>query len=275
MVAGYPDLRSIPSRQFARWRTAGLRLALRHSNNRLIRPPEWGQLDPSEKAAVTSLLGVVVTKLLVERLLNAPLFLFLDVHFTLTFPPNTDRMRPDFVAMTPANEWFSVEAKGRSRFRRATLNNGKEQARRLGFVNGRPVQTGVVCVTSFSNQHMEAQFADPAPAPGESIKAEIGISDAIRTYYGNLARLREFAEPAGKRDASSNEFNIQLRYSPDLDLKFGVIPELETALNDRLPDRALAILKDLSNPNMLSRDSHLGPDGIMVIPGESWQESEN
>ena len=79
MVAGYPDLTDIPSPQFARWRTAGLHLALRHVGGNLVQPPESGRLDPSERAAVSSLLGVIVTKLLVERLLQASTFLFLDV----------------------------------------------------------------------------------------------------------------------------------------------------------------------------------------------------
>jgi hypothetical protein len=112
MVAGYPDLTSIPSRQFARWRTAALRMALRRSYGRLVQPPEWSLLEQAEKAAVSSLLGVIVTKLLVERLLNAQIFLYLGVYFSLTFPPGAQKIRPDFAAMTPSEKWFSIEAKG-------------------------------------------------------------------------------------------------------------------------------------------------------------------
>lgn len=271
MVAGYPDLASIPSRQFARWRTAALHMGLRRSSGMLIQPPEWAQLDPSEKAAVSSLLGVVVTKLLVERLLNASLFLFLDVHFTLTFPPGVERIRPDFAAMTPAGRWFGVEAKGKSQFREATLAKGKRQAKALGTVNSQPVQTGVACVTSFRGGRIEARFADPSPAPGESPDAHIEPMEAVRGYYRQLDRFRQFSERMGERSVPNENLSLELWRSPELDVDFGIIPDLERALQERSTDEALSILERLTDPRVAAEHPSLGPDGIVVIPGQSWQ----
>ena len=271
MVAGYPDLESIPSPQFARWRTAALHMALRHYGGQLIQPPEWQQLDQSEKAAVSSLLGVVVTKLLVERLLGAPILLFLDVHCLLTFPPDAEHIRPDFVAMTPDGGWYSVEAKGRSRFRQATLDKGKRQASALGTVNGEAVRAGVVCVTSFRDGRLEARFADPPPASGASPDARIDPMEALRIYYGQLDRFRKYSEPVRETVVANTPRDVKLSHSPDLDVDFGIIPELETALQAREPERAFSILKDLSQSRVSQPNPNLGADGIVVIPGESWQ----
>ena len=271
MVAGYPDLASIPSIQFARWRTAALHMALRRASGQLIQPPEWRQLDPSEKAAVSSILGVVVTKLLVERFLNAPLFLFLDVHFLLTFPPGVKRIRPDFAAMTPTGDWFSVEAKGRSRFLQKTLENGKLQARALGTVNSQPVQTGVVCVTSFRGGQMEARFADPTPVPRESLGAQIEPMEAVWSYYSQLYRFKEFSEAKGEAVIENSDLHVRLWRSLEMDVDFGIIPPLEKAIEERAPEKVMAVLKHLAGHGMAHRNPYLGADGIVVIPGKSWQ----
>lgn len=270
MVAGYPELTSLPSLQFVRWRTAALRMALRHSGGILIQPPEWDQLDPSEKGAVSSILGVVMTKLLVERLLDAPLFLFLDVHFSLTFPQGLEKIRPDFAAMTTAGQWFGAEAKGQQRFRRATLEKGKRQAKALGRVNGQPVRTGVVCVTSFCGGQMVARFADPSPKPGEFVQAHIKPMEAVRGYYNQLDRFREFSEPMGESAIPNENLSLKLWQSPELDVKFGVIAEMEKALEERSTDQALSILKGLAEPRVAVNHPSLGADGIVVIPGPSW-----
>jgi hypothetical protein len=269
ITAGYPGLTSLPSRRFARWRSAGFRLALRHSGGRLIQPPEAHLFDPAERGAVNSLLGVVVAKLLAERFLNAPLFLFLDVHFQLTYPPNGSRIRPDFAAMTPSQDWFSVESKGRSRFRRATLDNGKSQAAALGFVNGSRVKTGVVSVTSFRAGQMEARFADPDPEEGE-VEAKIEIGQALRSYYGQLERFRRFAERLDQQLMPSVDRQIALWRSPQLDVDFGILPELEVALKES-PESALSVLHDISQGQRVDPNSYLGPDGIVVVPGRSWE----
>jgi len=272
MVAGYPDLSSIPSPQFARWRTAALRLALPRSGGQLIQPPEWALLDQSEKAAVSSLLGVVVTKLLVERLLNAPLLLFLGVYFTLTFPPGVEKVRPDFAAMTPSGDWFSVEAKGKSRFRQATLENGKTQAGALGTVNGQAVETAIVCVTSFRGRRMEARFVDPPPPGTPRLAARIENEQVLHHYYNALFRFRQFSERLGPQGLPAIERRVSLWQSTDLDLKFGLLPDLEEALQEHSTERALAVLKRIPDSPQINQNPNLGSDGIIVIPGESWHD---
>jgi len=274
MVAGYPDLASLPSRQFARWRTAAFHLGLRHDRGQLIQPPEWAQLDPSEKAAISSLLGIVVTKLLVERLLNAPIFLFLDVHFTVIYPPGVERIRPDIAAMTPAGQWFSVEAKGRSRFRQATLEKAKRQAKSLGTVNDDPVLAGVACITSFRAGRLEARFADPPPSPKEAADGHIEPMDALCRYYGQLDRFRKYSEPLSEHAVFNEYPGVNFMYSRELDVSFGILPQVEKALKEQSADEIFAVLKDIAEPRIAELHPELGPDGIVVIPGESWKSDD-
>lgn len=272
IVAGYPRLTLIPSRQFSRWRTAGFHLALRHARGQLVQPPEWGRLDPSEKGAASSLLGLVVTKLLVERLLTAPTFLFLDVFFTVTFPAGVRRRRPDFVARTVAGEWIPVEAKGKCRFRWKTLTNGKVQACALGTVNGQPVSAAVVCVTSFRSGVMQARFADPDPEREKSGSAEIDSMAAFERYYHQLDRFKQFSERLDEITVPGTELRLELWQSMELDVQFGVLPELQQALEERSLARVEAVLKELAATDAGNRTPFLGLDGIVVIPGRTWHD---
>jgi hypothetical protein len=267
LVAGYPDLASLPSWQFSRFRMATLHVALRRSHGALIQPPEWRQFDPSEKGAIASILGVVVTKLLVERLMGAPLFLYVDVHFH--FPPGPKTTRPDFLALTTGGTWFAAEAKGQARFRNKTLLNGKVQASAVTSVNGSPVQTGVVCVTSFRRGQMEARFADPPPAPGHGAKITAETMAVIRRYYGQLFRFREFSDRADSFAGIKNQWNAPLAFFRDLDVAFGLLPTVEHALREPSPERLFAVLREIDRQSM--GDPFLGPDGIVVIPGDSWR----
>ena len=271
MVAGYRSSPYIPSPQFARWRGTTLQMALRRVDGQLIRPPEWDELDPSEKGAIKSILGVVVTKLLVERLLNAPIFLFLDVHFRV-FPPGG--LRPDVLASTPRGEWFSVESKGHEWHTQRALAKGKKQAESIGTVNGRPVQTGVVCLTSFRGGLMEAHLKDPPPDGEEPRDAKIDPKEVLRRYYSPLDWFRQVSEPLGEMDIPNSHLHARLWKSRELDVKFGIHPKLEQALQGQSPEHAWEFLDHLADHHTAQEDNFLGPDGIVVIPGESWKSEQ-
>src|SRR5581483_3462210 len=201
----------------------------------------------------------------VERLLNAPLFLYLDVFFTVRFAPGAKRIRPDFLAMDAAGGWIAAEAKGRARFRQATLKNGKDQASAIGTVNGQPVQACVVCVTSFRAGSMVVRFADPPSTSGNGPKVSVEPIEAMLAYYGQLRRFREFSEPVREVASLENKTGIQLWRSPELDLTYGIVPQLEHALEERSAERVTAVLRYLAENR--NRGESLGPDGIFVMPG--------
>ena len=271
MVSGYPHLRALPSWQFAHWRAAALRIGIRRSYDRLVQPAEWSRLDPSEKGALSSLLGVAVTKLLTEQLLGAPLLLFLDVYFNVVFAPGKPKIRPDFVAISNSGEYFSVEAKGRARFSKATLRKGKDQAKSLGLVNGQPVTRAVVCVTSFKGGQLQVRFADPELEGTQPLHVRFNSAEAVRWYYAGLLRYRQYAEPSDKTSLQANELPVRLWRSRELDLEFGIHPEVERLLESGVDERRLlGVLANITPQRTGSEPWEMGPDGIVVWPGESW-----
>ena len=272
IVTGYPMLTAIPSRQFARWRTAGFHLALRHASGELVQPPEWDRLDPSEKGAASSLLGLVVTKLTVERLLHAPIFLFLDIYFAVMVPAGAKRRRPDFIARTITGRWIPAEAKGKSRFWPKTLTNGKEQACGIGWVNGQRVSTAVVCVTSFRKGVMQARFADPEADEDEAGALGGEPMQAVHGYYHQLNRFKQTSERLGEQPIPNSDIVVELWRSPELDAEFGVVPELQAALEQRSLRAVDVVLKKLDAEDAATGTPFLGPDGIAVIPGRTWRD---
>jgi hypothetical protein len=99
--------------------------------------------------------------------------------------------------------------------------------------------------------------------------------EALRRYYDQLFRFRQFSEPLGLQGLPAIGERVSLWKSSDLDLEFGILPELEEALQEGSADRALAVLNRLPSSMEIRQNPHLGSDGIVVIPGDGWQESVN
>jgi len=271
IVAGYWDEVSIPSPEYRQWRAAAIRIAARIAHRTLVRPPEWGLLDSSEKAMITSLLGVVVTKLLAEKILGAPYLLFLDVHFHLIRQPGTPKVRPDFVALAPkGTEWvyFSLEAKGRARFSQASFEKGKKQAESLGYVDGKNVKAHVVCYTTLPRGEIMARFHDPK-SDDEILHRAIAIQgEGLSRYYRSLQSILNIRDPVEESAKGLNMDGARLTRIPELDADVGIHPLVLGTLRNS-PERLLSVLPEVAK---LSRASggEVGLDGIVVVPGPSW-----
>ena len=271
IIAGYWDEASIPSPEYRQWRAAAIRIAARIAHGTLVRPPEWGLFDSSEKAMITSLLGIVVTKLLTERILGAPYLLFLDVHFHLISQPGAPKVRPDFIALTPKGtgwEYFSVEAKGRARFSETTLKKGKDQAKSLGKVDGKNVKAHVVCYTTLPKGEIMARFHDPKPGDETLHSATAIHADALAKYYRSLRSVLDISGDEETRMSVRGYDELVLRNVPELDAEIGIHPLIGRVL-DNAPERILHVLPEIAR---LSRETEgeIGLDGIVVKPGPSW-----
>ena len=270
IVAGYWDEYGIPSMEFRRWRAAAIRMAVRSTGGALVRPPEWDQLDSSEKATITSLLGVVTTKLLAEKILNAPYLLFLDVHFDLIRKKDAPKLRPDFIGLAPHGagwRYFSIEAKGRERFSQTTLDKGKEQAKSLGKVDGTKVAAHVVCYTTMPHGKLAARFHDPIPDDGELHEALAVKAEGLSGYYRSLSALLDVRDGTEQRKATIWRDNIYVTPIPELNAAIGIHPLALESMNS--PDRLLAVLPQLAKLSQKS-EGVIGLDGIVVIPSRSW-----
>jgi hypothetical protein len=274
VIAGYWDEPSIPSLQYRCWRAAAIRMAVRSAGGALVRPPEWDQLDSSEKATITSLLGVVTTKLLTERILGAPYLLFLDVHFTLLRRAGVPRLRPDFVALAPRGigwRYFSIEAKGRARFSQATLDKGKDQAKSLGKVDGKQVKAHVVCYTTLPGGKLAARFHDPAPDKQHLHETKVVEGEGLWKYYRSLQSLFELREETPRTVTRRRYRDTELMLLPELDAEVGIHPVALEAMQS--PERLHAVLPKLAKLSA-ETEGEVGLDGIVVVPGQSWLKTE-
>jgi hypothetical protein len=233
-------------------------------NSRLSHPRVWSDLDPSEKGAVNNLLGNTVTKLLCERLLNAPRLWFLDVYRSLISVALLGQRRPDFFTRTRSGEWLSLEAKGRCYAPSAkSIESAKAQASALKSINEIPVKAHIVCWTMERNGYVAVRFHDPTPEDeGGTLKVDVG--QLVSDYYAPVQHIIEVSERVQYPQGLT-----LFRFGAG-DFLIGLHPRLEYLLRIPLPDAAdkLEILE--RSPYEPVGDAIPGPDGIFVIPGRSW-----
>lgn len=252
------------------WRLASIRLALNLPpsdllpgvNRRLSHPRAWSRLDPCEKAAVNNLLGNVVTKLLCERILDAPLLWFLDLYRDMFSARLNGNNRPDFFTRTRAGVWVSLEAKGRANAPSTnSLTLAKNQAEALVAINGDNTKAHVVCWTMARERCVAARFHDPTPED-KGVSIRVDFERLINDYYAPIHEIMEASE--------------RIRYSPRLtmfrfdagDFLIAFHPKLRHLLDSRESKAQLFHLDPAAYDPI--DDVAPGPDGIILIPGQSW-----
>ncbi len=273
IVAGHPDRASLDSRIIA-WRTASIRLALEISPlppsipRNLLHPKAWKSLEPSEKAGLQNILGNTVTKLLSERLLDAPRMWFLDVYkkdFSINIPKG---QRPDFFAKTKGGQWLSLEAKGRANAPSTkSLGLAKTQAKVLKKIKGSKVAARVVCWTMSRRGVLEARLHDPEGVD-EDKQFTLDVEDTrlLKDYYGPVETLMAASEPV--------EYGPRLTLFRFLagDFLIGLHPIVQEALHIGEPGSLLARFDEGQLAFEPVGNVTSGPDGIIVVPGRSWPE---
>jgi len=267
----------------ALWRISTIRLGLdlqqpppgvdfslrRHSN--------WGRLDGSERGVLNYNCGNVVAKLVAERVLRAPLLLHQDVYRNfLGSPLGKKDPRPDFVGWSPwvatlpphHSPWIAMEAKGRTRFpRKATSKarrNAKTQAKSLKRVRGMNVAVHVACWSYENGGSLRAFYEDPEP---DEIGLQLDISDGdfAGNYYAPVAEVLRVSQ------LDSRNENTVIYTMPGLDLRLAVHRKLDGLIRE--PEHMadwLGVLPRINEEQAVVGDTQLGPDGIAVLPGDSW-----
>jgi hypothetical protein len=255
------------------WRVAAIRLALDLPpatlpgvNSRLSHPRAWAKLDPSEKAAVNNLLGNTVTKLLCQRLLDAPRLWFLDVYRSQFSSGLVGSKRPDFFTQTRSGAWLSLEAKGRS-YAPSTqrLVSAKTQAQALTSINGTPTKAHIVCWTMARNGCVAARFHDPKPEDehtGGMLKVD--LEQLVHDYYAPVQEIMEASEPV------EYPHRLKLFRFEAADFLIGLHPRLQHLLSSESANvgaKLAHIEHGLYEPvGNITCD----PDGVIVVPGRSW-----
>lgn len=279
ILAGFPPLTTTPDDQRLRnWRLASLHLALtvKRLGNRvhLTLPEVWRRLDPSEKGSVKLVLGNIVAKLLVEQLLGAPFFVFLDRYWrTLGIQLPAGR-RPDFIALGAGGLRISVEAKGRARkMSSSALEDAKDQAKGVTRVLGAPITAQVVVACHFSAGLLHASLHDPDPEYSLPLPDERLVTD----YYLPVRQLLTEAHEDQQGSLAVHREQIrgvQLASVPAADFMVGLRPEVSALLDDNQAATLPAKLKALAPQFAHDRELPTGPDGVVVLPGRSWHEMQ-
>lgn len=256
------------------FRASAIRLAIEQRSpkgSRLWRTPAARNLDPSEKGALNYFLGLTMSKLFAERLLDAPWLLHLDVFRSFLNPTFlSGRSRPDLVGLTRGNEWIAMESKGRvSRPSSDALNKAKAQAERVLTVSGSSVHWNVAAFAYFRSEGLRFYWRDPKPGgdePRNAVRLDTSMGDFWRDYYKPVLeaigpeRARQMASQGGG-PMRIEEADLTLRVAPPL-MDLIVEEQWSKAGNWCLQHR-----DDLTRYEARS-------DGIAVWAGASWSQRQ-
>jgi hypothetical protein len=257
IVAGHPHSNSVDP-LIRKWRLSTIRLAVQHiENGGLLHPSAWGQLDPTEKGQIRNLLGNAITKLLCERLLQAPLMVFLDVYGSLA-GFHYQGKRPDFIAQRMDGAWLTIEAKGRDR--RASLTKLGEikadQGQATPIVSPSAIAAHVVSWVYSDQGIVKGLMHDPPP---HRLKLRLESSLLVQTYYKPFLALLDSAGMARK-------------VTEPIDFKISLHPDLAKILERREYPLAIGFLREFARELDSQQQSERGyaPDGIRVELGGTW-----
>lgn len=249
---------------------AGLALYLRRHQN-------WGRLDRSERGVLNYACGNLVAKLVAERVLDAPLLLHHDVYSKfIRSPLGPKEPRPDFLAWSPQvaflpphySPWIALEAKGRTRFPRSPQSgariDAKRQSEALTHVRGERIAVHVVCWSYERGGILQAFYEDPAPER-DGLRVNISDDEFVSSYYAPVAEVLRVSQVE-----SQNRDSVTYAV-PAFDLRLAVHHKLNILLREPQEMSAwLNFLPQIAQERAFAADTPLGPDGIAVLPGESW-----
>lgn len=253
-----------------------MRMALQQrapGSRRIQRTAAAKGLDPSEKGAVNYFLGLNMCKLFSDKCLGIQFMLHLDVFRAYLNPTIlSGRSRPDLVGRLPNGNWIALESKGRvSVPDRKTRTKAKEQAEKLEFIQGTPIQYKIGAITFFNNDVLNFYWIDP---PGEiepeddGKKPKKGFAFSFpeelpkREYFNQIADLLSVR----RVQDIGNESIIDM---PEADLRIRINSVLANLIRANKWSEAYQFCTD---PKMAAalKSSGLHGDGLGVEAGKSW-----
>jgi hypothetical protein len=241
----------------------------------LRRSDAYDGLDPSEKSAVSYFLGLTTAKSFAEQQLDVPWLMHVDVYRQTLNAVIAGRSRPDLVGQTTTGDWVAIEGKGRTNgFDPRALEAAKFQATRVETIDGLSPVVRAGIVTHFSDSRLQIAVDDPPvhPKATERLALPLNRKMLIEAYY------RPFRTWLA-RETRASELNVdgviyRVARIDAVDLTVG----LERSLTVHDP-----VIKNVdpapdTEANDVGRRSvaekhHVGRDGLIVIPGELWSDT--
>jgi hypothetical protein len=253
------------SRAEKKYRTYLLYTCLRQKGQHLFKSGLYSEMDQTEKGAASYFLGMVLTKLFAERLLDTPLLWHVSTASqAVSFIPG--KSRPDLIGCSSKlNDWVVAEAKGRSDgFDSAALSKAKTQSQMITTINGQVPKFRFGSESYFS-PHLCVKLEDP-PSEKDAGPVEFKINQAVSEYYSNFGMLKE----RGSKEVI-NGINYLTTYDEDLGVTIG-LPE-----NFTLPTSEVGLLASQSaqfNDFHSTEFEYIGRDKYFIRLDSRWMEAQ-
>lgn len=241
--------------------------------NTLTRSSAYDGLDPSEKSAISYFMGLTLSKLLADKLLDVPWLMHLDV-YRAELQPHAfyGRSRPDLVGQNSAGQWIAIESKGRTNdFDEKALERAKEQVENLASIQGVAPTLRVALLAYFSDGVLECAIDDPdrrKTDAEEPIHIPLTKERLLEGYYRPFREWLREAPNIRTEEISNRRYRIG--YMPEVDVSVGVNEDL-LAQDSLAPDH----IEGQASPRERSSTDHQyeGPDGLLVRVGPLWSET--
>lgn len=259
---------------------------LRSSNkDELIKTDAYKSLDPSEKSAISYFLGLSFAKLAAEKLLGIPWLIHLDCFSDLSIDPKDNR-RPDLIGMDYQGRWGVFEAKGRTNsIEKKLIQKAKKQTQMVRKIDGSNPWVRIASISYFFYHKLKLHLEDPDETHSDAIDFEIpgGEDQFLKYYYQPFISLVENSQSSQEEVADRTINVVELI---EIDLAVGLdaqVQEILTSVNSIRP-RLSNHLEGTTQRRSGNDDAvlpvedtapFLGPDGILVRLGSSWEAIEN
>lgn len=254
------------SRAEKKHRTYLLYTCLKQSGNGVTRSGLYDEMDHTEKGAASYFLGMTLTKLVADRLLDTPLLWHVSTSSqAISYVPG--KSRPDLIGCSKnLADWIVAEAKGRSGgFDASALSAAKSQSQKITTING-AIPKYRFGSESFFNPNLCIALEDP-PAERDAIPIEFNLDQALAEYYSMASML---ATSGREERVRGTEFLTT--HDPDLGVTVGLPTRIVSNGHSEPAQRS----PDISYPEdrPMSPLEYVGRDEYFIRLDDRWSDQE-
>lgn len=255
------------SRAEKKHRTYLLYTCLKQQGGHVQKSELYSEMDHTEKGSASYFLGMVLTKLAADKLLDTPYLWHVSTSSqAVSYAPGNSR--PDLIGYnTNTGVWIVAEAKGRSaRFDGKALASAKSQSQMINSINGITPRWRFGAESHFS-PNLEVTLEDP-PADDKAIALEFNLHEGIAEYYSIRNVLRS-------RGAEKSIRGIE--YVTVLDEDLGVTVGLPRALLQQ-EDTDVVDVSSISvahqQPPVDAALDYIGSDSFAIQLDDRWSQDQ-
>ncbi len=252
--------------------TSGTILYARSHNGNFGLSEGFWNLDQSEKTLIIYRLGMVVTKLIAERLLEIYWLLHVDnliKNGSAIITAGTHE-RGDLAGLDILKRWHVLESKGRSnKPEKEALKKGKNQAGRIQTISDQIPITKSVCLSHFQREQTIVYLNDPDNGGSLPTSWKIDINDYFLFYYQRILKQlnyeNSYIENIG---ISQSEFEFRFFKIEGSSFEIGIFSPIVNNIKYDSIDfiealKKFQILLKKNYPKDLEYSMSIGFDGII------------